>query len=160
MASSSRSVWCCLLGLAAVGCAVAPPLTPEVDPPRATVAEPSSASPPLAAASAPVTPVASVAPGTEVPPDDPQHPRAKVLASFREDDGSLVLHLAIGTDKQVKVGMKGHVLVGPEGNTALEGGEFTITKVLGAAQSTAKIFKDAPNLGGSTRTVVHLIAWP
>jgi len=54
----------------------------------------------------------------------------KIVNSFRGDDGKLVLYLNQGSKAKIRVGATGKILVGSDGGEILEGGTFTITKVI------------------------------
>jgi hypothetical protein len=59
----------------------------------------------------------------------------KIVQSFRGDDGKMTLYLNRGTKDKLRVGMNGNILDGSDGGKTLEGGQFTITKVLSENQA-------------------------
>ena len=92
---------------------------------------------------------------------DPNHPRARIVSSYRDDDGSLKLYLDRGSASNVRAGQKGQVLFRPEGDVGLAGGEFRIIQVVDATKSIARISHGMANLGNkNTRCVIHLVPWP
>jgi hypothetical protein len=90
------------------------------------------------------------------------HPRAKIVGSYRDGDGSMVLYLDRGSGQKLKPGMKGHVLQGADGDNLLDGGEFKIHQIVDSTKCIAKIPKfGLASLGAkNTRAVIHLIPWP
>jgi hypothetical protein len=90
-------------------------------------------------------------------PGDPKHPRCKVVQSVRDDDGSLLLFLDRGADAGFKVGMKGTLLMGKDGDVPLDGGEFTITKVIDKQKAVAKCY--VSSVGKNNRARVDIVAW-
>jgi hypothetical protein len=88
---------------------------------------------------------------------DPKHPRCKVVQSVRDDDGSLLLFLDRGSDAGFRVGGKGTLLQGKDGDIPLDGGEFTITKVIDKQKSVAKCY--VSSVGKNNRARVDLVPW-
>lgn len=75
------------------------------------------------------------------------------MSSFRADDGSTTLYLNQGSKSKLRVNMTGNILEGGEGGKKLEGGSFTITKVLGDNQAVATT-KLGKSLGKNNRFMV------
>lgn len=111
---------------------------------------------------APTAPGGNAAIGAPLPAaTDPNHPRAKVLSSYRDEDGTLILYIDRGSASNVRAGQKGQVLQGPEGDIALAGGEFRIIRVVDATKSIARISHGIANLGAkNNRCIIHLVPWP
>jgi hypothetical protein len=136
-------------------------------------ASPSGAAPPAAGAPAGGTMAASVAgapaggaggapaagaggpapaPGSAPPADDPNHPRARIVSSYREGN-SLVLYLDKGSAAGVRAGMGGNILEG-DGDKMLDGGAFKITKVVDATKSIGQ--SGISKVGKNNKVVIHL----
>lgn len=101
--------------------------------------------------------------GGAMPADnDPNHPRGKVVSSYRDDDGALALYINRGSASKIKVGQTGHVLLGQDGDRALDGGEFKISRVVDATKSVGHMPSNGPNRLGAknNRCVIHLVPWP
>lgn len=79
--------------------------------------------------------------------------QGKIVSSFRGDDGSTTLYLNQGSKSKLRVNMTGNILEGSEGGKKLEGGTFTITKVIGDSQSVATT-KFGKSLGKNNRFMV------
>jgi hypothetical protein len=79
--------------------------------------------------------------------------QGRVVSAYRDGD-SLTLHIDKGSAAGVKPGMKGNVLLGPSGEEALDGGEFSITQVLDANKSLAR--SSLRSIGKNTRVVITL----
>lgn len=77
----------------------------------------------------------------------------KVVNSFRESDGKLVLYLNKGSKDKLRVGMSGDILEGSDGGTKLSGANFTITKVISDGQAVASS-SYAKSLGKNNRFMV------
>jgi hypothetical protein len=92
-------------------------------------------------------------------PDDELHPRAKIIQSFRDDDGQLKLYIDRGSAANIKAGMHGVLLEGPEGDKPVEGSDFVITKVIDENHSVGKS-KAIRKLGKNTRCVIKVVADP
>ncbi len=74
----------------------------------------------------------------------------RVVQSYREG-GNAVLNLDKGASAGVKVGTEGRVLEGKSGRSPLDGGQFTVTKVIDDTHSVAKT--NARSLGKNNRVV-------
>jgi hypothetical protein len=61
----------------------------------------------------------------------------KIQSSFKGDDGKLVLFLNKGSKDKIRVGMTGNILSGSDGGEKLDGGAFSITKVIDEGRSVA-----------------------
>ena len=87
-------------------------------------------------------------------PNDPMHPRAKIVQSFRGEDGKLVLYIDKGSASGIKPGMTGYILAGKE-DKKLDGGDLRITKVIDAthSQGTSSIGK----VGTNNRCIIDLV---
>jgi hypothetical protein len=101
---------------------------------------------------------APVAAAEPKPEKDP-HPKSdstiqgRVVSAFRDGE-ALTLHIDKGSAAGIKVGMHGTVLSGPSGEDPLDGGDFTIAQVLGAAKSIAR--SSLKSIGKNTRVVITL----
>lgn len=96
----------------------------------------------------------AVGAGPVAPPaDDPTHPRAKIVQSYREGS-DLILYLDKGSASQIKSGMTGAIL---EGDTEklLDGGLIRISKVVDATHSIAKA--SITKVGKNTKVVINLV---
>jgi hypothetical protein len=89
--------------------------------------------------------------------DDPQHPRCAVVQSYRDEDGMMKLFLSIGSDRGVRVGMGGTLLLGKEGDVPADGGGFKIVAVLDKQRSIAK--SSISTVGKNTRARVDIVPW-
>lgn len=67
-------------------------------------------------------------------PADPNHPRCKIVQSFRGEDGKLILYIDKGSSVGIKSGMTGSILDGKE-QKKLDGGDIRITKVIDGTHS-------------------------
>ncbi len=85
----------------------------------------------------PDQPATDAPPATDTPQSDEDGVEGRVVTSYREG-GDLVLHIDKGAAAGVKVGTTGFVLDGPSGEGHLDGGAFTITKVVDASRSVAR----------------------
>lgn len=105
---------------------------------------------------APGAPGAPAAPGGAPVPaaDDPMHPRAKILQSYREGS-DLVLYIDKGSASNIKAGMTGIILEGADGDKPLDGGTFRITKVVDSTKSIGKA--TVSKIGKNTRCVINLV---
>jgi hypothetical protein len=88
-------------------------------------------------------------------PEDRRHPHAKILNISRDTDGKVIVHLDKGSEAKLKAGMKGFILQGREGDTILEGGEFTITEVLDDDHCVAKT--SLRRIGKNNRCVIYTV---
>jgi hypothetical protein len=86
--------------------------------------------------------------------EDPTHPRARIVQSYRDDDGQLVLYLDKGSGANIKAGATGLILEGADGDKPLDGGDFRITKVVDATHSVAK--GHLATVGKNRRCVINL----
>lgn len=77
----------------------------------------------------------------------------KVVNSFRDSDGKLVVYLNKGSKDKLRVGMTVDVLEGSDGGTKLSGASFTITKVISDNQAVASS-SYAKTLGKNNRFMV------
>ncbi|MSP60309.1 MAG: hypothetical protein EXR72_08205 [Myxococcales bacterium] len=144
---------------------VPPPGGGQVPPPGGGVgAPPAGGAPPGGAASGAPGGAAPGAPGGAVAgiypvAGDPDHPRCKVVQSFRDDaDGRMTLYLDRGAGAGIKVGTLGTLLTGKEGDVPLDGGEFKVVKVVDAQKSIAKSSISA--VGKNTRARIDLVPLP
>jgi hypothetical protein len=85
---------------------------------------------------------------------DPDHPRARILQSYRDDDGQMVLYIDKGSAAGVRGGMSGFILEGGDGDNPLAGGEFKIFQVVGPGKSIAH--SSVAKVGKNTRCVINL----
>ena len=69
------------------------------------------------------------------------------------EDGKRILYLDKGSKSKLRVGMQGSILQGKEGGTKLDGGSFTITKVLGDNQAVGST-DYGKSLGGNNRFLI------
>ncbi len=125
----------------------------QVPPPGAQVPPPGGVPP-----SAPAAPGAPGDPAANPKADDPMHPRCKVVQSYRDEDGSMVLFLDRGGAAGFKVGMTGTLLLGKEGDAPLDGGDFRITSVIDAQKAKAKGVM--ATVGKNNRARVDLVKLP
>jgi len=120
-----------------------------------------SPSPAPAPAPAPGTPAAAPAaapcpPGQNCPaPPDPNKVYGSIVSMVREGS-TVTLYLDKGSADQLRTGMMGTILDGPEGDKPLEGGSFSIAQVIGGSKSIAKSTTLQKPLGKNKRIVVNL----
>ena len=68
----------------------------------------------------------------------------------------MTLYLDKGSSDQLRAGMMGTILDGPEGDKPFEGGSFSIAQVIGGSKSIAKSTTLQKSLGKNKRIVVNL----
>jgi hypothetical protein len=78
------------------------------------------------------------------------------VVSLVREGATVTLYLDQGAAAQIRAGMSGTVLDGPEGDKPLAGGAFSITRVIGEAKSMAKSTTLQKPLGHNKRVVIHL----
>ena len=123
----------------------------DAPPPAATPAPVAGPTP----TPAPATPATPATPPPPVPlAQDPTKLLAKIVQGFREGSATQ-LYIDKGTANGVKAGMSGSILEGPEGDKLLEGGTFSINKVLDGKKSVASTNFSKP-LGKNNRVVINL----
>ena len=87
------------------------------------------------------------------------HPResdtvqGRVVSAYKEGDG-LTLQIDKGSAAGVQSGMKGTVVQGASGEDPLDGGDFTVTQVVGPNKCLAKT--KLQSIGKNTRVVITL----
>jgi hypothetical protein len=91
--------------------------------------------------------------------DDPGHPRCKIVQTYRDDDGGIVLYLDKGTAAGLSAGMLGQVLKGAD-DVALEGADFKVSRVIDTTHAIGKIPVGGKAVGKNTRCVIHLVSAP
>jgi len=69
------------------------------------------------------------------------------------EDGKRILYLDKGSKAKLRVGMQGNILQGKEGGQKLEGGTFSITKVLGDSQAVGST-DYGKSLGSNNRFMI------
>ena len=105
---------------------------------------------PVAAAPAPCPP------GQNCPvPPDPNKVYGTVVSIVRQGS-TVTLYLDKGAADQLRPGMMGTILEGPDGDKPLEGGSFSISQVLGGSKSIAKTTTLQQSPGKNKRIVVNL----
>jgi hypothetical protein len=115
---------------------------------------PAPAPAPAAAAAAPAP--APCPPGQNCPaPPDPNKVYGTIVSIVREN-GATTLYLDKGSADQLRAGMMGMILDGPEGDKPFEGGSFSISQVLGGSKSVARSSTLQKQLGKNKRIVVNL----
>jgi hypothetical protein len=101
-------------------------------------------------------PPAPCPPGQNCPaPPDPNKVYGSIVTSSREGS-TVTLYLDKGSSDQLRTGMLGTILDGPEGDKPLEGGSFSITQIVGASKAIAKSSTLQKPLGKNKRIVVNL----
>jgi hypothetical protein len=149
---------------AAAAAAPANCVQPSCGGPGAPACPPPGTAPNCGAAGQPVccgsaaAAAAAAAPPAYPTADNPKHPRAHVVQSYRDDDGKMVLFLDRGSDAGFKVGQKGTLLLGKEGDTPLDGGGFTIIQVIDKQKAKAK--SEVSSVGKNNRARIDLEKWP
>lgn len=85
---------------------------------------------------------------------DPTKVVGSIVTAFRE---GTVWNLQIdrGSGQKIKVGLKGNLLEGPEGDKLVDGGAFTINKILDGNKATATSYMKNPP-GKNKRIVIYL----
>ena len=129
---------------------------PAAPPPSQTAAAaPAPAAAPVAAPAAAAAP-APCPPGQNCPtPPDPNKVYGTIVSMVREGS-TVTLYLDKGSGDQLRSGMAGTVLDGPEGDKPFEGGSFAIAQVVGSSKSIAKTTTLQKPLGKNKRIVVNL----
>ncbi len=124
-------------------------------PPAQAAAAPAPA--PAATTQAAAAPApAPCPPGQNCPaPPDPNKVYGSIVTSSREGS-TVTLYLDKGSGDQLRVGMLGTILDGPEGDKPFEGGSFSITQVVGASKAIAKSTTLQKPLGKNKRIVINL----
>jgi hypothetical protein len=124
----------------------------------AKAAEPASAPAPAPAAGSPAAAPAPAPcpPGQNCPaPPDPNKVYGSIVSVVTEGS-TVTLYLDKGSSDQLRPGMLGTVLDGPEGDKPFEGGSFSIAQVIGGSKSIAKSTTLRKSLGKNKRIVVNL----
>lgn len=107
-----------------------------------------------AAAAAPAP--APCPPGQNCPaPPDPNKVYGSIVSLVREGS-TVTLYLDKGAADQLRAGMMGTILDGPEGDKPFEGGSFSIAQVIGGSKSIAKSTTLQKPLGKNKRIVINL----
>jgi hypothetical protein len=107
-------------------------------------------------APAPAPAPAPCPPGQNCPtPPDPNKVYGSIVSITREGS-TVTLYLDKGSADQLRTGMLGTILDGPEGDKPFEGGSFSIAQVVGGSKSIAKSSTLQKPLGKNKRIVVNL----
>lgn len=118
--------------------------------PAAAAPAPAPGAPAAAAAPAPCPP------GQNCPaPPDPNKVYGSIVSLVREGS-TVTLYLDKGSSDQLRPGMMGTILDGPEGDKPFEGGSFSISQVIGGSKSIGKSTTLQKPLGKNKRIVVNL----
>jgi hypothetical protein len=83
------------------------------------------------------TPAGPAQPGTSTPAVDPNKLFGSVVSAYREGAG-WVIYLDKGSADRLRSGMTGTLLDGSDGEKPLEGGNFTVSQVLGDHKAVAR----------------------
>lgn len=95
-------------------------------------------------------------PGQSCPaPPDPNKVYGSIV-SILHDGSTTTLYLDKGSADQLRPGMMGMILEGPDGDKPFEGGSFSIAQVVGGSKSIAKTTTLQKPLGKNKRIVVNL----
>lgn len=86
---------------------------------------------------------------------DPNKVYGTIVSALR-DGSSTVLYLDKGSSDQLRVGLQGTVLEGPEGDKPLDGGSFSITRIVDGSKSIAKSVTLQKPIGKNKRVVINL----
>jgi hypothetical protein len=78
------------------------------------------------------------------------------IVSIAREGSTVTLYLDKGSSDQLRTGMMGTVLDGPEGDKPFEGGSFSISQVVGGSKSIARSSTLQKPLGKNKRIVVNL----
>ena len=129
-----------------------PVIAPAVAAAPAPAPAPVAATTTAAAAPAP----APCPPGQNCPaPPDPNKVYGDIVSMVREGS-TVTLYLDKGSSDQLRPGMLGTILDGPEGDKPLEGGSFSISRVIDGSKSIAKSTTLQKAIGRNKRIVVNL----
>ena len=129
---------------------------PVVAPAPAVAAAPAAAPAPAPAATAAAPAPAPCPPGQNCPaPPDPNKVYGSIV-SILHDGSTTTLYLDKGSADQLRPGMMGTILDGPEGDKPFEGGSFSIAQVIGGSKSIAKSTTLQKPLGKNKRIVINL----
>lgn len=126
--------------------------------PPAAAAAAAPAPTPAATAGAPAAAAAAAPcpPGPNCPTaPDPNKVYGSIVSMVREGS-TVTLYLDKGSADQLRAGMMGMVLDGPEGDKPFEGGSFSIAQVVGGSKSIARSTTLQKPLGKNKRIVVNL----
>jgi hypothetical protein len=117
---------------------------------------PAPAPAPVAGGAAAAPAPAPCPPGQNCPaPPDPNKVYGSIVSMVREGS-TVTLYLDKGSADQLRSGMMGMILDGPDGDKPLEGGSFSISQVIGGSKSIAKSTTLQKPLGKNKRIVVNL----
>jgi hypothetical protein len=122
--------------------------------PAAVAAAPAPAPAPAPAGTAPAP--APCPPGQTCPTAPDPNKVYGTIVSIIKDNGVYTLYLDKGSDAQLRSGMMGIILDGPDGDKPLEGGSFSISQVLSGSKSVAKSSTLQKPLGKNKRILVNL----
>jgi hypothetical protein len=78
------------------------------------------------------------------------------IVSLVKEGSTTTLYLDKGSADQLRPGMMGTILDGPDGDKPFEGGAFSIEKVVGGSKSIAKSTTLQKSPGKNKRIVVNL----
>jgi hypothetical protein len=125
-------------------------------PPPSAAATPAAAPAPAPAAAAAAPAPAPCPPGQNCPtPPDPNKVYGTIVSMVREGS-TVTLYLDKGSADQLRPGMMGTILDGPDGDKPFEGGSFSIAQVIGGSKSIAKSSTLQKPIGKNKRVVVNL----
>lgn len=127
---------------------------PKVAAAPAPAPAPAPAATTTAAAAAPAP--APCPPGQNCPAAPDPNKVYGSIVSILHDGSTTTLYLDKGSADQLRPGMMGTILDGPEGDKPFEGGSFSIAQVVGASKSIAKTTTLQKALGKNKRIVVNL----
>jgi hypothetical protein len=122
--------------------------------PAAAAAAPAPAPAPGQAAAAPAP--APCPPGQTCPTAPDPNKVYGTIVSLVHESGAVTLYLDKGSADQLRTGMMGTILDGPDGDKPLDGGSFSITQVLGGSKSVAKSTTLQKPIGKNKRILVNL----
>ncbi len=116
---------------------------------------PSAAPAPAATAAAAPAP-APCPPGQNCPAAPDPNKVYGTIVSILHDGSTTTLYLDKGSADQLRPGMMGTILEGPDGDKPFEGGSFSIAQVVGGSKSIARSTTLQKPLGKNKRIVVNL----
>jgi hypothetical protein len=138
---------------------------PQQTPPQQAANNPQQPPPPQGTAPAAPCPQGMTCPppgqpcpqGATCPPPapDPNKVQCNIVSVAREGS-TVTLYLDKGSSAGFKVGMLGTVLDGPDGDKPLDGGNFSISQVVGSTKAIARSTTLSKPLGKNKRVVVNL----
>src|SRR6185312_5752310 len=117
---------------------------------------PAPAPAPTAAAPAAAPAPAPCPPGQTCPAAPDPNKVYGTIVSLVHENGVYTLYLDKGSADQLRTGMQGTILEGPEGDKPLEGGSFSISQIIGSSKSVAKSTTLQKSIGKNKRIVVNL----